>query len=686
MSEFPLWSELIRQESPSNLREAHYSPGFGNADRLTPRSPILSKGTRVRVPHRGRMVSGKVVRFDKGGYVPGVRTGGWPFYVIDTGEYESVKVPVDRVHPESPVVESALMEAPETFAVMAIDDPSPVWKQGSGHTPEQKVVWQMWGLAKNEIGLAAKMARKEHPKATISVENQGGRIVKVFKPGAAITEAEMTDAQMKKREEIVKSMKDKEADFKDRYGDRWKDVMYATATKQAMGEAVERPLKVGDYVHAGLAVKGGAGFSGRVDKIDGNYVYVNVNKDKSVRFNNDPIAKWGDRIIKAPIKNVSLQEAVDIPKAVLVRVYRQNEAENDHTGNALLLARLFGTPQEIAVVEKLYKIREKEGGINVGKYKSLVNVVDQLHQKYYRQLTALKEEDTKYQEYFRAQLKKHGYDSPADIPDDKKDDFFKAVDAGYSAKTETMKSFEVDTMTEAESYRASDDQDMMSSQLHALATKSATIHELLKTADHRDIPAWIQTKVANAIADITAILDYMMFEESDPIVSHEDEPLKEAEDPVVPMRLQAAMVIAKSLGSVKGTGQIAPDIKISGGSPESIVNQAIRVWLQGSHTNEGWALGAKMLKLAKHMGINWDEKLLKGKLAPITLKKLGLGEAEGSAPSGMDTLRQRQALEKDQLALRQEREKAVQQEKDAEEKIRQQQIKRQQAQQAKGRR
>lgn len=603
MSEFPLWSELIRQESPSNLREAHYSPGFGNADRLTPRSPILSKGTRVRVPHRGRMVSGKVVRFDKGGYVPGVRTGGWPFYVIDTGEYESVKVPVDRVHPESPVVESALMEAPETFAVMAIDDPSPVWKQGSGHTPEQKVVWQMWGLAKNEIGLAAKMARKEHPKATISVENQGGRIVKVFKPGAAITEAEMTDAQMKKREEIVKSMKDKEADFKDRYGDRWKDVMYATATKQAMGEAVERPLKVGDYVHAGLAVKGGAGFSGRVDKIDGNYVYVNVNKDKSVRFNNDPIAKWGDRIIKAPIKNVSLQE-----------------------------------------------------------------------------------EDTKYQEYFRAQLKKHGYDSPADIPDDKKDDFFKAVDAGYSAKTETMKSFEVDTMTEAESYRASDDQDMMSSQLHALATKSATIHELLKTADHRDIPAWIQTKVATAIADITAILDYMMFEESDPIVSHEDEPLKEAEDPVVPMRLQAAMVIAKSLGSVKGTGQIAPDIKISGGSPESIVNQAIRVWLQGSHTNEGWALGAKMLKLAKHMGINWDEKLLKGKLAPITLKKLGLGEAEGSAPSGMDTLRQRQALEKDQLALRQEREKAVQQEKDAEEKIRQQQIKRQQAQQAKGRR
>jgi hypothetical protein len=96
--------------------------------------------------------------------------------------------------------------------------------------------------------------------------------------------AEMTDAQMKKREEIVKSMKDKEADFKDRYGDRWQEVMYATATKMATEEG-----------------------------------------------------------------------------------------------------------------------------------------------------------DTEYQAYFRDMLKTHGYVSPADIPADKKDDFFNAVDAGYSAKTEGWK-------------------------------------------------------------------------------------------------------------------------------------------------------------------------------------------------------------------------------------------------------
>lgn len=45
---------------------------------------------------------------------------------------------------------------------------------------------------------------------------------------------EMSDAQMKKREEIVKSMKSKMGDFKKRYGDKAKDVMYATATKMAM--------------------------------------------------------------------------------------------------------------------------------------------------------------------------------------------------------------------------------------------------------------------------------------------------------------------------------------------------------------------------------------------------------------------------------------------------------------------
>lgn len=52
-------------------------------------------------------------------------------------------------------------------------------------------------------------------------------------------ERHMTDDEMKKREHIVKSMKKGMAGFKERYGNRAKNVMYATATKRAMKEEIQ---------------------------------------------------------------------------------------------------------------------------------------------------------------------------------------------------------------------------------------------------------------------------------------------------------------------------------------------------------------------------------------------------------------------------------------------------------------
>lgn len=60
-----------------------------------------------------------------------------------------------------------------------------------------------------------------------------------MKDVSMVSEKDMSPAQMKKREEIVKSMKKKMPDFKKKYGDRAKDVMYATATKMAMREGFE---------------------------------------------------------------------------------------------------------------------------------------------------------------------------------------------------------------------------------------------------------------------------------------------------------------------------------------------------------------------------------------------------------------------------------------------------------------
>jgi hypothetical protein len=61
-----------------------------------------------------------------------------------------------------------------------------------------------------------------------------------MKKEKSVEERHMSDDEMKEREHIVKSMKKGLAGFKERYGNRAKNVMYATATKQAMKEEIEQ--------------------------------------------------------------------------------------------------------------------------------------------------------------------------------------------------------------------------------------------------------------------------------------------------------------------------------------------------------------------------------------------------------------------------------------------------------------
>ena len=71
-------------------------------------------------------------------------------------------------------------------------------------------------------------------KAQSAPQKEGGMKKKVKEEVEQVDERQMTEPEMKKREEIVKSMKKGLSGFKQRYGERAKSVMYATATKQAM--------------------------------------------------------------------------------------------------------------------------------------------------------------------------------------------------------------------------------------------------------------------------------------------------------------------------------------------------------------------------------------------------------------------------------------------------------------------
>ena len=62
---------------------------------------------------------------------------------------------------------------------------------------------------------------------------------KFMKEEVELTEREISSTEKKKKEDIVMGMKKRMPDFEKKYGDRAKDVMYATATKMAMKEGLE---------------------------------------------------------------------------------------------------------------------------------------------------------------------------------------------------------------------------------------------------------------------------------------------------------------------------------------------------------------------------------------------------------------------------------------------------------------
>ena len=89
-------------------------------------------------------------------------------------------------------------------------------------------------IAKKEVHHHNKTMHKGQKDTTKNEEVEEDKGVMSFKD--RLLERAMTDAETKKKEKMVLSMKDKQSYFKKKYGKRWKEVMYATATKKAMSE------------------------------------------------------------------------------------------------------------------------------------------------------------------------------------------------------------------------------------------------------------------------------------------------------------------------------------------------------------------------------------------------------------------------------------------------------------------
>jgi hypothetical protein len=88
---------------------------------------------------------------------------------------------------------------------------------------------------KAEVAKPAVQAVKNEETETIEIEVLDADEINGVE-GITIDERTLTEPEMKKKEEIVKSMKKGMAGFKERYGSRAKEVMYATATARAKGE------------------------------------------------------------------------------------------------------------------------------------------------------------------------------------------------------------------------------------------------------------------------------------------------------------------------------------------------------------------------------------------------------------------------------------------------------------------
>jgi hypothetical protein len=128
---------------------------------------------------------------------------------------------------------------PEPHAVDTLSGPKEKELKDIDAEKKKKKFSEMVSLYQDKgLKSLSEMLAKEETEVAVSTldvdDINGVQISIVQEEVEQVEERQMSDDEMNKREDIVKSMKKGMAGFKERYGKDAKSVMYATATKQSM--------------------------------------------------------------------------------------------------------------------------------------------------------------------------------------------------------------------------------------------------------------------------------------------------------------------------------------------------------------------------------------------------------------------------------------------------------------------
>jgi len=143
------------------------------------------------------------------------------------GGWKSVKEETEVVE-----VEEEMIDEKAGYSAKAARAGKDIGKPGKAFSMIAKKAGERYGSAEAGKRVAGAILAKLRKEDEDWSDEDIDALLEVYE----LEEKKMTDAEMKKREDIVKGMKKSLAGFKSRYGARAKDVMYATATKQAMKE------------------------------------------------------------------------------------------------------------------------------------------------------------------------------------------------------------------------------------------------------------------------------------------------------------------------------------------------------------------------------------------------------------------------------------------------------------------